>query len=53
MNDEYDVVNPVVSNLNRLAVLYNQELKNTVFLVLSIGKVGLGISSPKFLTVIF
>ena len=53
INDEYDVVNPVVSNLNLLAVLYNQELKNTVFLVLSLANVGLGISSPKFLTVIF
>ena len=53
MNDEYDVVNPVVSNLNLLAVLYNHELKNTVFLVLSLANVGLGISSPKFLTVIF
>ena len=52
INDE-DVVIPDVSNLNLLAVLYNQELKNTVFLVRSLASVGFGISSPKFLTVIF
>ena len=41
-----------VSISNVLAVLYNHELKKTVLRVLSDSTVGLGIFSPKFLTVI-